>query len=764
MEVVSMQTTSEKGAVMRNNTCRHIGEIIKRDGRKEKFDVSKINKAIKRCFTDPEVGEDENIADALADQITRAVVNILRQRNVPSTSIEDIQRIVIQQLWAGNHFEAAEHYSRYREAKRKEREFYRIKPEDQIAIDQDSKHFPTDIQYFQFISKYARWNEQKGRRETWAECVARVMAFFKRQPQLSVITSQEWQDMEEALFRLEATPAMRIVQMAGPALDRCNVGAYNCAYRAVDSINAFHEILYILMQGSGVGFSVETEYTDKLPRIKKQRNGKIHHHVIQDSTEGWCDALKMGIAHWYNGEDIEYDASLVRPQGARLKTKGGRASGPEPLMQLLRFVRSRILAKQGERLTDKDCHDIICMIGKIVQVGGVRRASEISLSDLDSLEMRHAKSGNWWETSPWLDMANNSAVYNEKPNAIEFMEEWLALAKSGSGERGIFNRGGIVFQIPKRRKKARFGINPCGEIILRSCQFCNLSIAVARPDDTVESLERKVRIATLFGTVQSTLTKFNYISEEWRRNCEEERLLGVDITGQMDCPLLRPNAQGREELLKKLKDIVLSVNQELSARLGINPSAATTCIKPSGNSSQFFNSSSGCHPRYSDYYIRRVRGSIFDPVSKLLKDEGVPCHVDPTNQSLLVFEFPVKSPAGSITRNEMTAIEMLDNWLTWKKNWAEHSVSCTIYVEPNEWLEVGHWVYKHWDDISGITFLPKDGGTYQLAPYEEIDQATYQKLSANFPKLNWAKLRRYETDDYTTSSQEYACVGGACEL
>jgi ribonucleoside-triphosphate reductase (thioredoxin) len=406
------------------------------------------------------------------------------------------------------------------------------------------------------------------------------------------------------------------------------------------------------------------------------------------------------------------------------------------------------------------------MTGKIVQVGGVRRSSEISISDLDDTEMRDAKRGNWWETAPWLDMANNSATYMEKPDAVTFMTEWLALAKSGCGERGIFNRGGTRKQIPKRRKWTRFGLNPCGEVILRSAQMCNLSIVVARPDDTEETLTEKVRLATFFGTFQSTLTNFSpFLRPIWKQNCDEERLLGVDITGQMDCPILRPNAPGREGLLNRLRTVVLNVNTELAGRLGIPVSAAMTVVKPSGNSSMFFNCSSGMHTRWGRYQVRRFRLGRYNPIAKLLKTEGVPCQVDPLNEALLVFDFlPDPAPEGTPTRNDMTAVEQFHNWLVWKLHWTEHNPSCTLYVDPDEWLELGHEVFKHFDQIGGLTFLPKDSGTYQLAPNEELTQEEYERRRAVFPVINWAKLARYESDDTTNPLATSACEGGACEV
>lgn len=1130
---------------MRNLKSLHHGsngttQIVKRDGRTEPFNDRKIANAVKRCFVNG-VGETEEISAKIAEAITAATANIVKRREGTLT-VDEIQEIVIQQLWASDFSSAATQYTLYRENHRQDRIRKPIDPADQALIDEDAKHFPTPLQYYQFISKYARWNPIMGRRETWRECVDRVMAYFKSRPQLKPITEQEWKELDDGLYSLAATPAMRVIQMAGPALLRCEVGAFNCSYTVIDCLEAFSEVLYILMQGAGVGFSVESCYVDKLPRVKKQRGKNKQLFTVQDSTEGWCDALRAGVESWFAGDDVTFDYSNIRPEGARLKTKGGRSSGPGVLKQLLTFVRDKILAKQNSRLSDIDCHDICCMIGKIVQVGGVRRASLISLSDLDSRDMRDAKSYGWWENAKWRDMSNNSAVYEEKPSALDFMEEWMALAKSGSGERGIFNREGAMKNIPKRRKAVKFGLNPCltgdtlvyvadgrhavsfeqlakegkdvpvfcstgdnqlairmmrqpritshsedvyrvtfddgssvratanhkfqvrgkkgnstdmvelkdlkvgdslriitrytpesvntrsqsrwdryisvsvngvaipehtliaefgagrkvgpdehvhhedgnrlnntndnlkivnaaehlvehsageankrfcgmshddliehgrklckslgyrfssqewmeyanrhslpknfskwrratlggiidfakrcailegitdsdqdprhvrrrrqfqevanqqldvftsikqflghvptmpewrkackergikatisgrddpfkswkdlvdsastfnhrvekityegkevvyngtvdefhnyfvggwdsgltargrrkhtwidvsncGEVLLRSSEFCNLSIVTARKSDDLETLKKKIRLATIFGTLQSTLTNFKYIRPTWKQNCDEERLLGVDINGQMDCPLLRPGAPDREKLLDELLQTVLETNREFADRLGIPHSAATTCVKPDGNSSQLFDCSSGFHPRHSQFYIRRVRGSSIDPVSTLLKDCGVPCHPEPNNPSLVVFEFPVKSPDGAVTRNDLTAIEMLENWLVWKKHWAEHSVSATIYVEPHEWLAVGNWVYEHFDDISGLSFLPKDGGTYALMPYEEITEDEYNKLLSTFPEIPWAKLSRYEPEDMTTSSQELACTGGVC--
>jgi ribonucleoside-triphosphate reductase len=634
--------------------------------------------------------------------------------------------------------------------------------------------FQTPIQSLQFYDKYSRWNAELGRRETWEETCNRVLAFFKEEVGVDKLTFEEWDELFCAMFHLEAMPSMRIVQMAGPALQRCHVGAYNCAYLPLDSWDAFGELLYVLMQGTGCGFSVELEVVDQLPRIRKQTGGKVATYTVPDSTQGWCFALVHGLKTWAAGSDIDFDFSKIRPQGAVLKTKGGRASGPEPLKQLLHFAKDKLLKAQGRRLDPIDAHDIACYCGHIVQVGGVRRAATISLSDLDDRDMRDAKAGQYWLHNVQRAMANNSVAYTERPKSTVFMEEWLSLAKSGTGERGIFNRGGLKSQLPKRRKKVNdFGVNPCGEIILRPRQFCNLSIAVARAGDTQESLARKVRLAAIFGTLQSTLTKFQYLPESWKKNCEEERLLGVDITGQMDAEILRPgeiehDRVGRTSLLQILQYEAVKTNAEFAQRLQIPASAAVTCVKPSGNSAQLFNCSSGLHPRYAQHYIRRLRIGAYTPIAKLLKDAGVPWFPEVGQSAdaatVLVFEFPVAAPAGAPTRHDLSAIQQLDNWLDWKDHYTEHNPSVTIYVNDEEWPAVGAWVYENFDSIGGLSFLPKDGGMYELAPYEEISAEEYSKRTAALPAIDFSRLSEYEKEDMTEINREYACSGDKCEM
>lgn len=1120
---MGVNATGTPGAAVNGFTRRTVGlaaeevsagwQVKKRDGRVAPFDCDKVRKAVSRCFASVrlsatlEGGQDAMLATL--ERVTRAVVNSLAAGHVSCPDVEHVQRLVIQQLWSEGLFDAAEHYQNYREGRRKVREERRVDPEQELLIAADAKHFPAPLQYFQFLDKYARWDEEKLRRETWRECCDRVMQFFRTRPQLAVVPEEVWGRLDRAFYNHHASPAMRIVQMAGPALERCNVGAFNCCYTPVDSLDAFVETLYLLMNGCGVGFSVESCYVEQIPRVRRQRGLPAEVYVIGDTTEQWCDAYRHGLEAWVDGRDVEFDYSKIRPRGARLKTKGGRASGPGPLRDLLTFARHLILSRQGRCLTSKDCHEIMCMTGRVGQLGGVRRASEISISDLDDLEMRDAKHGNWYGLTPWLEMANNSAAYDQKPSAVEFMREWLALAESGSGERGIFNRGGACHQIPKRRKPARFGLNPClagdtlvvtdrgafpikalvgktarvhdghewreidtfrvtghdqpmlrvtlrdgaevrltpyhtmvledgskveahelvvgdrlrladvtydgplktdgaylkgflagdgtlikerqahlwlyepkfvckdrilaslaeipidkvrtnakpeaewrpggkddrlvlgglacraglrewcdeyrrrlppevfawdrktkqeflaglfdadgaaldtqngfsyqlssvrpeflrdvqtllkslgvrsklglmkaasrkempggvydcqasyrlsvgqqaairlakevsftrlqsfhdretaynvksragivvsvepdgvdptvycctvpathqvtlgigvvtgqcGEVYLRPRQMCNLSIAVARDRDTFESLADKVEVAAIFGTLQATLTNFRYLRDEWKANCDEERLLGVDINGQMDCPILRPGAPGREAMLDELRERVLKVNREWSGRLGIPASAAATVVKPSGNSAAFFGCSSGMHARWSRYQVRRVRLDSVNPLAALLKAEGVPYEVDPRNETILVFDFlPDPAPEGTPTRNDMTAVEQFHNWLAWKRHWTEHNPSCTIYVGPDEWLELGAEVYEHFDQVGGLSFLPRDSGTYRLAPNEELTEAEYEKRRAAFPDIQWAKLLRYETFDQTTSSSELACTGQGCEV
>ncbi len=633
----------------------------------------------------------------------------------------------------------------------------------------------TDLQKVQYLDKYAKWSPEKGRRETWEETCKRVIDFFHNiLNKTSVYTptlpigmklNSMLGDLHTAMFNMEVLPSMRVVQMAGPALERCNVGAYNCSYLPLKDWQAFGELLYILMQGTGCGFSVESQYINQLPTIEKQKGGVAGLWCIDDTTEGWCDAFVHGLLTWAAGFDIEFDYSEIRPYGAPLATKGGKASGPEPLKQLLDFTRKMMLKHQGRKLSSLNVHDLACYCGSIVQVGGVRRAAEISLSDLSDEKMRHAKQGHNYPLE--RAMANNSAVYTTKPTVQQFMREWAELMESGTGERGIFNRDGVNRLLPDRRiRRSDWGLNPCGEIILRPFEFCNLSIIVARPTDDFATLQRKARLATQFGVLQSLLTDFKYIRPEWKQNCEEERLLGVDITGQLDCPIF--TSGHREWIYGELKKEVYNEAACLSAELGINLPAALTCVKPSGNSSQLLNTSSGMHPRYAPYYLRRLRIGASSPIAQLLIDANVPHHPEvgqpPTNPTVWVFEFPVAAPKGAITRKDVDAIQQLEYWLSCKMFWTEHNPSQTVYVKESEWLKVGAWVYEHWDEVGGLSFLPYDGGVYDLAPYEELTEAEYNQRLQAWPTIDFSKLTKYEHGDNTELNREFACTGDKCEI
>lgn len=742
-------------------------KVRKRDSSIVDFDVTKLNAALSRCFAN--VVAEHNIEMPDVDPLIEYVVLALTTRdNTKPIDVEEIQRTIIAQLWVANLYECAEHYQNYREERRKARLDRPVPTAYASAMSEDRKHFQTDLQYYQFIGKFSRWSETEKRRETWKETVFnRVIPWFQNLPKVKgKLTQEEWDMLSKAMYGLEASPAMRVVQMAGPALERCHVGVYNCAYAPITDLRSFSELLYVLMQGTGMGFSVEYDHISALPRIAKQTSELPISIVVEDSTEGWCNALLLGLELLFSGRDFILDTSKVRAKGTRLKIKGGRASGPEPFHELMTFVRRVVLSRQTRHLTDIDVHDICCMIGNIVQVGGVRRAALISLSDLGSHDMRNAKSGQWYIDNKHRSMANNSAVYHSKPTVDLFMDEWLSLIRSYSGERGICNRQAMDNQSPDRRQKGHaWGFNPCGEIQLRPYEFCNLSIAVARPEDTETTLAKKVMVATYFGTMQATCTNFNYLRETWRKNCEEEALLGVDITGHADCPLLHPNNPDRGALLERLRKIVNETNEALTRRFGISRSAADTCIKPGGDSSVFFDCASGVSPRFADRQIRWVRESKHSPVAKFLIDQGVPHHDSPERPSdLYVFGFPKTAPEGCLTRNSMTAIQQLENWLCWKRNWAEHSVSATIYVEPHEWFQVGSWVYDHFDEITGLSFLPKDNGVYKHAPNEELTKEQYEAFCKDFPSIDWSKLCQYEDDDQTETAQNYACVGGSCEM
>jgi ribonucleoside-diphosphate reductase alpha chain len=580
-----------------------------------------------------------------------------------------------------------------------------------------------------------------------------------------------YQEVRSAILNQEVMPSMRLMQFAGEPARRTNVCAYNCSFIAPTKLRDLSDILYILMCGTGVGFSVEKESIDLFPIIEKQLKNLILTYVIDDSKEGWADAFLFGLERWFSGKDVIFDYSKIRAAGARLKIFGGFSSGPQPLMDLMVFARQKILAKQGSRLAPIDIHDIICKVAEIVVCGGVRRSALISLSDLNDNQMRDAKQGQFWANEPQRSLSNNSAIYSQKPSASEFLEEFLALIKSGSGERGIFNRGDIRKHIPKRRlehlEEGYIGTNPCGEILLNSKngggQMCNLSEVICRPKDTKDSLLRKIRIATIIGTYQSTLTNFGYLPKSWGDNCKSERLLGVTLTGQMDCDIVRDS-----EILKTLKEEALLTNREYARKFGINESTCITCIKPSGNVSQMVGCSSGLHGAFSEYYIRRIRITYNDPLFALSKNQGVPVfpEVGQTyeNATTWVLEFPQKAPENSLLQSETSAIEQLEYWKKVKLNFTEHNPSVTIYVKADEWLTVAEWVYRNWEIVGGLSFLPASDHVYQLAPYEKITKDEYEKRVSALSNLDLSLLSEYERTDHTRPQAELACSGVSCEL
>ena len=628
-----------------------------------------------------------------------------------------------------------------------------------------NNYLPTDYQSFIHTSRYARWLEDEGRRESWGETVSRYIqniVVSKTRDEIVV------EDIEQAILNLEIMPSMRAMMTAGPALERDNTAGYNCSYLPVDDPKSFDEAMFILLCGTGVGFSVERQFISKLPEVPQLFDSETI-VVVKDSKEGWAKALRQVIALLYSGEIPKWDVSKVRPAGSRLKTFGGRASGPAPLVDLFNFVIARFKEAQGRKLSSIECHDIMCKIGEVVVVGGVRRSAMISLSNLSDDRMRHAKSGAWWENNPQRALANNSVSYTEKPDALSFMREWMALVESGSGERGIFNRQASKAQAAKNGRRDHnweFGTNPCSEIILRPYQFCNLTEVVVRATDTIETLERKVRLATILGTIQSTYTKFPYLRKVWQKNTEEERLLGVSLTGIMDNPLTTTANAGLAKTLEHLRNVAVATNAEWAERLGIPVSAAITCVKPSGTVSQLVDSASGIHARHSAYYIRTVRGDNKDPLTQFMKDQGIPNEPDVFKpEQTTVFSFPVKAPEGAVVTADLSAIDQLEMWLAYQRNWCEHKPSVTINVKKDEWFEVGAFVYEHFDEMSGVSFLPYNEHTYQQAPYQEVGKSEYEELLSVMPEaIDWARLAEYEKEDNTAGSQTLACSGDSCEI
>ena len=622
-------------------------------------------------------------------------------------------------------------------------------------------------QYREYIaaSRYARFIDEKARRETWGETTQRFVDYIFSHTEPIKDNETLKKEIFDSIFNHQLMPSMRAMMTAGKSADRDNTCVYNCSYLPVDDPKSFDEAMFILLCGTGVGFSVETNNINKLPEVPDTLYESNHTIAVHDSKEGWAKSLRLILAHLWAGEVPQWDVSKIRPAGARLKTFGGRASGPQPLIDLFQFVVAVFKNARGRKLNSLECHDIMCKIGEVVVVGGVRRSAMISLSDLDDERIRHAKAGPWWDTAPHRALANNSAVYDETPTVGKFMEEWLSLYNSHSGERGIFNREAAKKTVSKfghRDPNFEFGTNPCSEIILRPYQFCNLTEAVVRHDDTKETLIYKVKLATILGTIQSTFTKFPYLRKVWQNNTEAERLLGVSLTGIFDNKLLTTQGDTLNGILNELRDVARATNKEWAEKLGIPVSAAITCVKPSGTVSQLVDSASGIHPRHSKYYIRRVRGDKKDPLTTFLVEQGIPsedCVYKPTQTT--VFSFPQKAPDG-LTREDVTPIDHLELWLTYQREWCEHKPSVTISVEEKDWPSVGAWVWDHFDEISGVSFLPYDGGTYRQAPYEEINENQYNELKSKIPNIDWTKF--IEVTDNVEGAQMLACVSGICEI
>ena len=756
-----------------------VKKIQKRDGSVVLFDVNKIKTAAYKSMLQTGEGSEKE-AGLVANKVYAELLRITKKHKNFIPTVEGVQDEVEKELILSDYVKTAKAYILYREKRARLREKGLQVPLSVRRLATESKkYFRNSLGEFVYYRTYARWIDSENRRETWVETVDRYLNFM-RENLGKKLKESEYKEVRETILRQEAMPSMRLLQFAGTAAALTNVCAYNCSFIAPQSFQDLAEIMYISMCGTGAGWSVESQNVHKFPQINQQTGKKLPAHIIPDDKEGWADALSFGMRTWAEGNDVEFDYSQIRPAGSRLKVMGGKASGPDPLRRLLDFTRVKILKRQGKRLTTLDVHDIICMIGDCVVAGGVRRSAMISLSDFDDKEIRDAKKGQFYLTDPQRSLANNSAVYTQRPTNAEFLEEWLALAMSGSGERGIFNRGGLSKQLPERRLKllqqkhagyfspdgnviGPIGTNPCGEILLQSKQFCNLSEVVARAEDDEKSLLRKIRIATILGTYQSSLTNLPYLSKEWKGHCEEERLLGVSITGQWDCPVVR-----QPEVLEKLRREAIKVNQTYAKRFGISASTAITCVKPSGTLSQMVDCSSGIHPRHSQFYIRRIRIAATDSLFKMLKDQGVPYHPEvgqvPESATTYVLEFPVKAPTGSIFKDDLTAIEQLEHWKIVKTKYTEHSPSVTISVGDDEWIAVADWLYKNWDIIGGLSFLPRDNHVYQLAPYEPIDEKKYYELAKRLAHLDFSKIISYEKQNETDLKKELACVAGVCEI
>lgn len=756
-----------KKTLKKANNEKLIKKVQKRDGSIVPFDFNRIVTVINKAMTASSEGS-EIEAKKVSYKVLSDLLRIDKKFKNFVPSVEGIQDTVEKKLMISGYVNTAKNFILYRQERTRLRELSMKVPEEiKEKMAESSKYFKSPYQEFIFFQFYSKWREELGRRETWIEAIDRFMDYMKENMG-SKLTLAEYGEVREAILNQEVCPSMRLLWSSGKAARRTNVCAYNCAYIAPTSWRDLSEIMYVSMCGAGCGFSVEPENVGKFPQIQKQTGEMAPKIIIEDDKIGWCDGFVKACEAWENGKDVEIDYSLIRPAGTKLETMGGRASGPSVLQDLMKFTKRKILARQGRRLSTLDLHDIICEIGLVVDAGGMRRSALISLSSFDDHDMRDAKKGNFWQTEGQRSMANNSAVYESKPSAEEFLQEWTALVTSHAGERGIFNRGGLQTQVPKRRweiikDKKQIGMNPCGEIYLQSKQFCNLTSIVVRPGDNMENLKNKMRLATILGTYQATLTNFEYLSKEWKENCNKEQLLGVSITGYYDNKIVRDDKN-----LQVLRDEAIKTNKKYAKRFGVNESSSITCVKPHGNSGQLLGVGSGMHTWYSKYYIRRVRISVNDPLLQLVKDQGVPVLPEvgysTSNASKMVLEFPCKAPEGAMVNKDVTALEMLKEWERLKRNFTEHNPSVTIYVGDNEWISVADFVYRNWDIMGGLSFLPRDNHVYQLAPYEEITKEEYENRLKSIDHLDFSKLVLYEKSDQTIGAKEMACVGGVCEV
>jgi ribonucleoside-triphosphate reductase len=739
--------------------------IVKRDGSVVAFDPDRITNAVTKCFSSlperPTVGP---------ITITEHVINVLGASSGDMPTVEKVQDLVEVTLQSMGLYDAAKHYILYRADHDKQREGRPVPEEVKAAYAEADQYFPTPIQKFQFFDKYSRFDYGTGRRETWIETVDRAVGFLRHLVVSRTgvdIGNGNYHKIRQMILEMKAMPSMRLLAMAGEAAKRDNSSIYNCTYLPVDSIDSFAEGMLLSMAGCGVGFSVENMYVEKFQRVKRQKGGSVPKLVIPDTTQGWAWALRVALEAWFDGDDVEFDYSELRPAGTPLRIKGGRSSGPGPLRDAMLFMRGKILARQGSFLRPIDAHDIMCMVGVAAVSGGVRRNAMISLFDYDDLEMRLCKSGDFERENKQRWNSNNSAVWPDRGlSQMEIIEQTVDMVRSQRGEPGIFNRAAAVATMPERRRALNYqhyGTNPCGEIVLREYGMCNLSIAVARSDDNLESLSKKVMIASVLGTIQSLATHFPDLRPIWSQNCEEERLLGVDITGQRDCPAVQD-----PQVMQHLRNIAVETNKAWAELLGINQSASVTCVKPSGNSAQLLDCSSGIHPRWAPYYERNARVSATSPVCKVLRDAGVP--MDPENSQTVedantwVVHFPVKAPDGAITRHDVSAIDQCNYWLMNKKNWTTHNPSVTITYKPDEIADLIKWICDNKDLIGGMAFLPSYDAQYAQLPNIEITQEEYELRAALFPNVDYSKLWRYENSDLTTVAQEIACMSGQCEL